>query len=72
MATCAPSHAFINGELSGVGCSAYSHIKQAGREMPGLLPSDINQLKASLLLRLHLLPRLHTAEDDTAKSRVFV
>lgn len=54
MATCAPSYAFINGELSGVGCSAYSHIKQAGGEMPSLLPFDINQLKASLRLLLHL------------------
>lgn len=54
IATCAPSHAFINGELSGVGCSAYSHIKQAGGEMPSLLPFDINQLRASLHLLLHL------------------
>lgn len=53
MATCAPSYAFINGELSGVGCSAYSHIKQAGG-VPALLPFDINQLKASLRLLLHL------------------
>lgn len=54
MATCAPSHAFINGELSDVGCSAYSHIKQAEEEMPTLLLFDINQLKASLHLLLHL------------------
>lgn len=46
--------AVINGELSGVGRSAYSHIKQAEEEMPTLLPFDINQLKVSLHLRLHL------------------
>lgn len=46
--------AVINGELSGVGCSAYSHIKQAEEEMPTLLPFDINQPKASLHLPLHL------------------
>lgn len=54
MATCAPSRAFINGEMSAVGCSAYSHIKQEGGGGGSLLPLDINQLKVSLHLLLHL------------------
>lgn len=55
MATCASSHAFINGGLSGVGFYAYSHIKQEGwGRLGSLLPFDINQVKASPHLLLNL------------------